>query len=100
MDSRKYLDLLVFGQPVYDGDDKVFGQSEVGGADALGAVHDEGQVQGGTFALCKHRTNVRIGLGGPGGRRGNVMSSRFNANVPQQAEQSSGGGLKKNQKDD
>lgn len=46
MDLEKYLDLLVFGQPVYDGDDKVFGESEVCGADALGAVHDERQVQG------------------------------------------------------
>lgn len=50
----QYLDLLVFGQPVDDGDDKVFGQGEVRGADALGAVHDEGQVQGGAFALCAH----------------------------------------------
>lgn len=49
--SKKYLDLLVLDQPVDDRDDKIFGESEVGGTDALGAVHDEGQVQGCTLAL-------------------------------------------------
>lgn len=58
MDSKEYLDLLVFGQPVYDCDDKVFGESEVCGTDALGAVHDERQVQGRTFALCRRVNNV------------------------------------------
>lgn len=46
-----YLDLLVFDQPVYNGDDKVLGQSKVCGADTLGAVHNESQVQSGTFTL-------------------------------------------------
>lgn len=58
MGSKKYLDLLVFDQPVYDRDDKVFGESEVCGADALGAVHDERQVQGGTLALCRRVKDV------------------------------------------
>lgn len=58
MDSENYLDLLVFGQPVYDCDDEVFGESEVGGTDALGAVHDEGQVQGCTLALWRHIIKV------------------------------------------
>lgn len=59
VDSKTYLDLLVFGQPVNDGDDEVFGQSEVGGTDALGAVHDERQVQGCTFALWEHENMIK-----------------------------------------
>lgn len=58
MDCKNYFDLLVFGQSVYDSDDKVFGESEVCGTDALGAVHDERQVQSCTFALCKHINNA------------------------------------------
>lgn len=54
MDSKNYLDVLVLDQPVYDCDDKVFGESKVCGADALGAVHDERQVQSCTLALCEH----------------------------------------------
>lgn len=49
------LHLLVFGQSINDCDDKVFGESKVGGADTLRAVHNEGQVQSRTLALCSHR---------------------------------------------
>lgn len=66
MDSKKHLDLLVFGQPVYDCDDEVFGESEVGGSDALRAVHDERQVQGCTFALWRRKNTVTKGPRSPG----------------------------------
>ena len=52
----RYPDLLVFNQSVDDCDDKVFGESEVWEADTFGAVYDEGQVHGRTFALYKQTT--------------------------------------------
>ena len=49
-----YLDFLVFGQSVYNCDDKVFGKSEVCGTNTLRAVHNECQVQRCTLALLKY----------------------------------------------
>lgn len=102
MDSGNYLDLLVFGQPVYDCDDEVFGESKVCGTDALGAVHDERQVQGCTFALCRRVNNVAKARDGQKDEKETESWqtwSRLNANLPQQAEELSGRGrLKKKRK--
>lgn len=49
-----YLDFLVFGQSVYNCDDKVFGKSEVCGTNTLRAVHNECQVQRCTLTLLRY----------------------------------------------
>lgn len=67
--SSTDLHLLVFGQSINDCDDKVFGQSKVGGADALGAVNNEGQVQRRTLALCSHTQSKRPHQQSPKRRR-------------------------------